>query len=342
MKIASRLSPSIFGLSWKLGLWGVATWLVLSLHDSPFGESHSICGPWGCGPTISALLAAHGFWLLVAIPGAFWASNGLKTKQAVVAGWICLGLASSGMVAIAVGELLNHPKFVARLEIPSYKTERILFALATTVQVPLLPTAFAGLILLNAGRRHSRSRTSSKSKAEQDCSNGQCHPIVSLDLHRGSCRMTVGEPLPELTLVTRDGQAFDLPAMSKGHASLLYFMRAADCSICRGHVRTLARMFEENPLRDTAVFIVHPGGPKVSKILEHSLPKRFNLVSGRDYSAYDAVGLSHRNFGLSYGSGTILVDGWGLIRHMRLTSLPFGAFSESQLLIDYSTIMADL
>jgi len=341
VKITSGSSPSILGLSWRLGLWGVATWLVLSLHDSPFAEDHSICGPWGCGPTISALLAAHGFWLLVAIPGAVWASKRLAARQAVVAGWVCLGLASASIIAVASRELMSRPKLAARLEVPSYRTERILFALATTVQVPLFPTAFAGLILLNAGRRHSRSQSSLGSEAEDGCGNGRCDSSVSLDISRGAGRIAVGEPLPGLTLVTHDGQVFVVPSVGQGRASLLYFMRAADCSICRRHVRTIVRIFEENPLQDTAVFIVHPGGQKASKALENSLPTRFNIVSGRDFGAYKAIGLSHRNLGLSHGSGTILVDCRGVVRHLRFAGLPFGAFSEPRLLGDYFSIMAD-
>ena len=46
--------------------WGGACLAVLQPARWPdlFGE-HSVCGPWGCGPPMSALVAVHGFWLVV-------------------------------------------------------------------------------------------------------------------------------------------------------------------------------------------------------------------------------------------------------------------------------------
>ncbi len=342
---ALGMSPAIIGLSWKLGLWGLATWSVLRLHDAPIAQTHTICGPWGCGPTISALLAAHGFWLLVAIPGAFWVGMRLRSGRAVALGWVCLGLGGAGIVAVGLGGVMDRPKAASRLQARSFLTERVLFALATTVQVPLFPTAIAGLILLGAGRRRSRLRPSvgpgPDAEPEDNCGDGLCETTTPPDVVRKSGRIEVGYPLPGLTLLTRDGRALAVPGVANGRDSLLYFMRASGCSICRGHVRALAQIHEEYYLHGTDVFIVHPGGSKASKSLEDSLLTPFTIVSGREFRVYDAIGLSGRNFGLSRGSGTILIDRRGVIRHLRLASFPSGAFSRSELLDDYYRLKSE-
>ena len=88
--------------------WGAAaTWCILSLHDAPIAGGHSICGPWGCGPTIPALLSAHGFWLMVAIPASLWAGKRLTGRRVVAVGWVCLALGMSGIAAVSLVELMN-------------------------------------------------------------------------------------------------------------------------------------------------------------------------------------------------------------------------------------------
>jgi len=72
--------------------------------------------------------------------------------------------------------------------------------------------------------------------------------------------------------------------------------------------------------------------------LTRSLPDSFTITSGRDFRAYDAVGLAGRNFGLTRGSGTILVDRYGIVHYARLASLPFSAFSRAELVEAYLTL----
>jgi peroxiredoxin len=318
-----------------LCLWGVATWCILSLHDAPIAREHSICGPWGCGPTIPALLSAHGFWLMVAIPGSLWAGRRLASRRAFALGWACLGLGLGGIAAVSLVDRMNwreatHP------EARSYATERILFALASTVEVPLIPGIIAGLVLLNAGRRASRKpaypKLATPIEASDGCTSDLCGLPASGNVVRVKARIEVGKPLTALTLVRHDGLAFVVPEVADGRALVLYFMRDAGCSICRKHVRTLVRSFERLRALGTEVIVVQPGGNAASRALADSQSAPFTIASGRDSRAYDAIGLSTRNFGLLQGSGTLLVDGRGEVQYARLASLPFAAFSESELL----------
>jgi peroxiredoxin len=329
------LSLTVIRTACWLGLWGAATWCILSLHDTPIAGEHSICGPWGCGPTIPALLSTHGFWLMVAIPGSLWAGKWMTSRTSVAVGWVCLALGMSGVARVSLGELMNwrgatHP------EARSYTTQRVLFALATTVEVPLIPGIIAGLILLNAGRRPSRgpapTELPSPIEPNDDCTSDYCGLPASGNVLQVTSRIEVGKPLTALTLVRHDGLDFVVPTVADERALVLYFMRDAGCSICRKHVRTLARIFERLCALGTQVIVVQPGGNEASRALADSESIPFTIASGRDSRAYDAIGLPARSFGLLQGCGTLLVDGRGVVRYARLASLPFAAFSESELL----------
>ena len=322
-------------------LWGFGTWLVLGLHDSTVAQDYSICGPWGCGPTVAALLSAHGFWCLVAIPVTWWAARSLNNRQLVRAGGVGLGLACGGLIILAGQEALERAT-PARPVDPVYLIQRILFAWATTVQFPLFPLGLAGLILLILGRRRSRNLGSTVLdrglNATAGCDRDICGTNADVELVPTASQIGLGRPLPELTLISGAGGPLVVPAVVNPRASVLYFMRDARCSICRRHVRALVRLFEG---RDLEVIIIQPGGIEHSRALQPVLPTSFVVVSGRRSGAYQAVGLSGRNLGLFPGSGTILVDHRGIIRHVRLASMPFQAFSEWELMDDYDAMVSD-
>ncbi|MEM9353961.1 MAG: hypothetical protein AAGA92_13185 [Planctomycetota bacterium] len=41
--------------------WGASLYGVLQMHYLHTGFGHSVCGPWGCGPSGEALVGYHGF-----------------------------------------------------------------------------------------------------------------------------------------------------------------------------------------------------------------------------------------------------------------------------------------
>ncbi len=327
-------TPSKFRSAWLLGLWGAVTWSVLRLHDAPLAREHSIRGPWGFGPTIPALLAAHGFWLLVAIPGALLAGRWLSKGRANALGWTCLGLGALGLIVVSLGAWTSRPE-VDHPGARAYTAERILFAVATTVDVPIIPVALAGIVLLSLGRRRSRAAgpgPGTTDGPEDGCDSLLCDlPAPRLGV-RAAGRIEVGKPFPELTLLGRDGKTLAVPADLAGRASILYFMRAAGCSICRGHVRALVGIHDRLPDPKPRVVVVHPGNDAASRALAGKFQAPFTFASGRARGVYAMLGVSDRSFGLFRGSGTILLDDLGVVRHARLGILPHGAFSEPELL----------
>ena len=187
-----------------------------------------------------------------------------------------------------------------------------------------------GIALRLIGRQPSRGVATAKPGPADGCDDGLCDRPEPPDVREIPGRIKANQPLPTLTLRTHDGETFVLPA--GGRASILYLMRAASCSICRKHVRALVRLFDQ--IRDLGVdvVIIQPGSDGASRTLADTLSTPFTIASGRDSGAYAAIGSPAWSLAVSPRCGTLLVDGRGVVRYARVASLPFGAFSESELL----------
>jgi peroxiredoxin len=319
----NAISPTSRRLAWRLGLWGLASWLILRLHDAPFAGEHSICGPWGCGPTISALLAAHGFWLITLVPLAYWARSTLSASHAIVLGRILSGLSAGGIASVAAWELTHWPT-TDHPGLRAYAVQHGLFALATLVEVPLTQGMIAGLILARTTRRGAPDG------AVEGCGDESCGLLGSTEgVGPAPDRIEVGQPFPRRSFVVPGEKPIVIPDDNTGRRTVLYFMRATGCSICRGHVRRLAEKRIEIDALEADVFIVHPGDSRASRALEKSLDLRFPIIASRDSEILGSK--ARRLMGLRM-CGTLIIDGRGMIRSVRLSRLPHGGFHEAQLM----------
>ena len=59
---------SLFKTMLMLLLWEAGLYAVLNVRQVESLNVHAICGTWGCGPPLSALISWHGFWLLLVAP----------------------------------------------------------------------------------------------------------------------------------------------------------------------------------------------------------------------------------------------------------------------------------
>ena len=140
-----RLLP----LSLYLVIWTTCLFGVLQLGRLDLG--HSTCGPWGCGPATEALLAAHGFWVVV-IGGAL----GLVASIASPARLRLIGLlmfagGALGLVGMAVWEAVDWwPRVADRPE--RYLVRKSLPLLVTQVDLPIVQFTLAGLVCTWLGR----------------------------------------------------------------------------------------------------------------------------------------------------------------------------------------------
>ncbi len=106
-------------------------------------------------------------------------------------------------------------------------------------------------------------------------------------------------------------------------------MRTADCAVCRGHVRRLAALAEAFRLLGADVVVIAPQAAPLGAapwVAEQPFPVL--LVDG----LHAAAGLGRALFGKVQQSGTVLVDGGGVVRLVRRATIPFQAFDERELL----------
>ena len=124
---------------WLAGLWG-----SLHVHKLDLLTGHDICGRWGCGPPLEALIGYHSFWTMILVPCAVVAGWYLAPSTSRRVGLAVLLASIVGTVAYVSWDVFNY--FV-QAESTQYLVQRGLFTLVTTVDVPMIPTIFAGLVL---------------------------------------------------------------------------------------------------------------------------------------------------------------------------------------------------
>jgi hypothetical protein len=132
-------------------VWVAALYGLLSLHRVSAELGHDICGPWGCGPPLQALLGWHGFCLVAAsLPVGIAVTHWPKPRL----WWTGIGLSSAGTIgvlAIFAVACVSASQAVSSGQ-PAYLIQRCLFDLATFLDVPLVPMILAGGVMMFAGR----------------------------------------------------------------------------------------------------------------------------------------------------------------------------------------------
>lgn len=139
-------------------VWGFILTGSLSIANWPGDWGHSVCGAWGCGPPLQALVACHLSWLVLLIPPGFLLIRWVSPRAVLLVGMtgLTLGLLTAG--AIAIHEHLTWAAQVSDWQQQFY-WQRVGFVILTTVEVPLLEfTCLSTAILLwalVAGKRNN-------------------------------------------------------------------------------------------------------------------------------------------------------------------------------------------
>jgi len=136
-------------LSWRnlllLTAWVLAAFGTLQVHRLEDVLGHAICGPWGCGPPVSALVGYHGFWLLLLLPLGWLMKSRLTGARAQQLGtWLCVA-AVAGIIALLVAEGWNNRAA------HQYLLQWCFFRIATFVDFPLMQLGLLGLWLRSKG-----------------------------------------------------------------------------------------------------------------------------------------------------------------------------------------------
>jgi hypothetical protein len=130
-------------------LWFAVVFASLAIHQLDLANAHSICGPWGCGPTNGALLGMHVGWLaviwppLLYLPWRFsWNKMVCRRLGCVFASVGCVGLL--GITAWQWMVWLPQAGEFSR----SFIWQRCGFAIATAVDWPMVQSLGIGVFLL--------------------------------------------------------------------------------------------------------------------------------------------------------------------------------------------------
>ena len=153
----SPLSRRLLGYTVGLIAWGVTIKAALAIRDLPVPSAwqHLICGPWGCGPTITDTLAWQGaVTAMLALPCgmACWRWRPRLLERV---GW---GIAVPLLVLSAVWLVRDTWTWL-----PEFYPQRLgwlgrkyLHSLLESADFPILPLMACGLVMAWAGRRRSR------------------------------------------------------------------------------------------------------------------------------------------------------------------------------------------
>lgn len=127
--------------------WGAALWGVLKIADLPIAETHTLCGPWGCGPPLTALIACHAAWLVILAPIALLVPIRMMASHCRWIGW---GLIAMGILSIVgIGAYETFTWLPAMPEaIKPYFARRWAFTLATWTDLPILQAILLGFVFV--------------------------------------------------------------------------------------------------------------------------------------------------------------------------------------------------
>lgn len=126
--------------SWLLA-WLVSLYASLELHRFQGYVGHSICGPWGCAATPEALLGYHLFWTVLLVPVAWAIAKYVVIRPAYV---LPAALIGSGICALIGMLYLAGSSWIAEGGDSAYLMQRMLFTLATNVDLPAVQIIVAG------------------------------------------------------------------------------------------------------------------------------------------------------------------------------------------------------
>lgn len=132
-------------------LWILAAWGVLKVHELQFASSCDICGPWGCGPPVQALIAIHGGWAIFLLPAAYLASLKCSSKQLQRIGFGLILVGVIGIIGVGIYQSMTWLQ-VTRPSLRQYFFQRWGFSILTLTDIPILQSVLFGTILLSASR----------------------------------------------------------------------------------------------------------------------------------------------------------------------------------------------
>ncbi len=126
-------------------LWGFVLWGATQIHHLPWSESHSVCGVWGCGPPLPALISFHAIWLVVLAPLGYFSYQVLSPKQLRQFGIVFMSGGTLGVLGLGAYQFFTWLPSVSEFAKP-YFLNRWAFVVITLTDVPVLELTLLGAI----------------------------------------------------------------------------------------------------------------------------------------------------------------------------------------------------
>jgi len=155
------MTRSTIQLSCWLILWGGSLIGALSFASWEGDLGHAICGPWGCGPPLQALIACHLAWgvALTPVVGLLVGSSAASPRLLKTSGLLAVGMAVAALLTVLAHQYFVWWPQVSEFQRP-YFWQRYGFVLVTTVDVPIVQVLLLGGVLWVTGFRSVRRQRS--------------------------------------------------------------------------------------------------------------------------------------------------------------------------------------
>ena len=139
----------------------------------------------------------------------------------------------------------------------------------------------------------------------------------------------IGTVMPDLSLISPDGDRTSLHAVRGGAAAVAYFLRASDCPICQKHARSLAELAESGRLGGASVILIAPGGLDEARAVAAKVPSPA-VTAWASGTGHAAAGMGV--FLSIQHSGTFLIAADGTVEYRRTSALPPMSLNRKELL----------
>jgi peroxiredoxin len=137
---------------------------------------------------------------------------------------------------------------------------------------------------------------------------------------------------PTLSLVDTSGHDALLTQAGSGNGTFVYFMRALTCPQCNAAVAKLTKGRAAYDAAGVRVVIAVPEDAAAATAWKTKKKVPFDVVVGKSGTAHEEVGLLKKVFGLLQQSGSVLLDGKGVVRYTHVSTNPGASYDEAEVL----------
>ncbi|MEV4251570.1 redoxin domain-containing protein [Spirillospora sp. NPDC049652] len=140
--------------------------------------------------------------------------------------------------------------------------------------------------------------------------------------------LETGSPAPDVLLQDTEGRQVSLAALGDGQAALVYFMRSTSCPVCNRHVQDLVRSRETFAADGVRAFVAVPEDRRTAAAWKDKRGVPVPVLVGGSGAPHEAVGLATKMLGSMRQSGSVLIDGGGIVRHAHGATLPTAGYDK--------------